>query len=311
VKILFCGDIVGRSGRKAVEKHVPKLKEDLGLDVVIANVDNASGGFGINQNACDALSKIGVDVMTGGDHIWDQKETIGFIDNMPNLLRPLNFPKHTPGNGAFVFTTKNHKKILVVHLLGQVFIKNNLNCPFEVVEDFLKNYELNSPPSSCYASDLDRSKQPFGAVLPAKAVAPSPLNRGNMTSSKILVDAIVVDMHAEATSEKMAMGKFLDGKVSMVVGSHTHIPTNDFHIMQNGTAYQTDTGMCGDYNSVIGMQEGIPIKSFLTKRRVGKMEPANGEATFCALLVEIDDETGMAKKVEAIKLDGTLMNQSK
>ncbi|MES2678186.1 MAG: TIGR00282 family metallophosphoesterase [Pseudomonadota bacterium] len=267
MKILFCGDIVGRAGRKAVEKHVPKLKEQLGLDLVIANVDNASGGFGINKNTCDELMAVGVDIMTGGDHIWDQKETISFIANQKNLLRPLNFPKHTPGNGATIFTTKNHQKILVVHLLGQVFIKNNLNCPFEMVEDLLKNYQLGKD-----------------------------------------VAAIIIDIHAEATSEKMAMGKFLDGKVSFVVGSHTHIPTNDFHIMKAGTAYHTDAGMCGDYDSVIGMQEGVPLKSFLTKRRVGKMEPANGEATFCATLVEIDDKTGLAKKIEAIKLDGILMN---
>jgi metallophosphoesterase (TIGR00282 family) len=282
MKILFCGDIVGRSGRKSVEKHVPKLKEELGLDLVIANVDNASGGFGINKNACDALMKIGVDVMTGGDHIWDQKDTIGFINDQPNLLRPLNFPKQTPGNGSIVFTTKTHKKILVIHLLGQVFIKNNLDCPFQIVDDLLKNYQLKKP--------LKQNSQ--------------------SNSPKILVDAIVVDTHAEATSEKMAMGKFLDGRVSMVVGSHTHIPTNDFHIMSGGTAYQTDTGMCGDYNSVIGMQEVVPIKSFLTKRRVGKMEPANGEASFCATLVEICDTMGEIKSIEAIKLDGALMNQS-
>jgi hypothetical protein len=270
MKILFCGDIVGRSGRKSIEKYVPKLKEELNLDLVITNVDNASGGFGINKNACDSLAEFGVDVMTGGDHVWDQKDTISFISSYKNLLRPLNFPKHTPGNGAVVFTSKNHQKILVIHLLGQVFIKNNLNCPFETVEDLLKNYQLGRD-----------------------------------------VSAIIVDMHAEATSEKMAMGKFLDGKVSAVVGSHTHIPTNDFHIMKSGTAYQTDTGMCGDYNSVIGMQEGVPIKSFLTKRRVGKMEPSTGEATFCATLVEINDKTGLAKKIEAIKIGGELMNQAR
>ncbi len=266
MKILFCGDIVGKTGRKAIEKYVPQLKAELGLDLVIANVDNASGGFGVNKNTCDELIAVGVDVMTGGDHIWDQKDTIGFIANQKNLLRPLNFPKHTPGNGAMVFNVGNYK-ILVVHLLGQVFIKNNLNCPFEMVEDLLKNYQLGKN-----------------------------------------IDAIIVDIHAEATSEKMAMGKFLDGKVSLVVGSHTHIPTNDFHIMRQGTAYHTDAGMCGDYNSVIGMQEGVPLKSFLTKRRVGKMEPAIGEATFCATLVEIDDKTGLAKKIEAIKLGGVLMN---
>ena len=293
MKILFCGDIVGRAGRKAMEKYVPMLKEELNLDMVIANVDNASGGFGINKNTCDELISLGVDVMTGGDHIWDQKETISFINNQKNLLRPLNFPKHTPGNGATIFTTKNHQKILVIHLLGQVFIKNNLNCPFEMVEDLLKNYKIN--PHRSATQELIPPKQ--GEYKP-----PYYRNEGD-------VAAIIVDIHAEATSEKMAMGKFLDGKVSFVVGSHTHIPTNDFHIMKGGTAYHTDAGMCGDYDSVIGMQEGVPLKSFLTKRRVGKMEPATGEATFCATLVEIDDQTGLAKKIEAIKLGGTLMNR--
>ncbi len=269
MKILLCGDIVGMVGRKAIAKYVPKLKHQLNLDLVIANVDNASGGFGINKNTCEELTSFGVDVMTGGDHIWDQKETINFIANQKNLLRPLNFPKNTPGNGAVVFTTKNHKKVLVIHLLGQVFIKNNLNCPFETAEELLRNYQLGKN-----------------------------------------IDAIIVDIHAEATSEKMAMGKFLDGKVSMVVGTHTHIPTNDFHILKGQTAYQSDAGMCGDYNSIIGMAEGVPLKSFLTKRRVGKMEPATGEATFCATLVEIDDNSGLATKIEAIKLDGVLMRQA-
>lgn len=269
MRILFCGDIVGKSGRKAIEKHVPKLKSELNLDLVIANVDNASGGFGVNKNTCDELIAAGIDIMTGGDHIWDQKDTISFINHQNNLLRPLNFPKHTPGKGAVVFTTRSHNKILIIHLLGQVFIKNNLNCPFEMVEDLLKNYQLGKD-----------------------------------------VAAIIVDIHAEATSEKMAMGRFLDGKVSAVVGSHTHIPTNDFHIMRAGTAYQSDAGMCGDYNSVIGMQEDVPLKSFLTKRRVGKMEPATGEATFCATIIEIDDKTGLAKKIEAVKLDGVLQNRS-
>lgn len=267
MKILFCGDIVGKSGRLAIEKHVPKLKQQLNLDLVIANADNASGGFGINKNTYDELVKCGVDVITGGDHIWDQGDTIAFISNCKNLLRPLNFPKSTPGNGAIIFTTPGQKKILVVHLLGQVFIKNNLNCPFEAAEDLIKNYQLGKN-----------------------------------------IDAIIVDIHAEATSEKMAMGKFLDGKVSLVVGSHTHIPTNDFHIMSGGSAYHTDAGMCGDYDSVIGMEKSVPLRMFLTKRKAGKMQPGTGEATFCATLVEIDDKTGLAKKVEAIKLDGALMN---
>ena len=269
MKILFCGDIVGSSGRKAIKEYVPKLKSEHDIDLVIANVDNASGGFGVNKNACDELCSYGVDALTGGDHIWDQKETMSFINSYENLLRPLNFPQGTPGRGAIV-ASANGKKILIVHLLGQVFIKNNVNCPFQSAEELLKNYQIGQN-----------------------------------------IDAIIVDFHAEATSEKMAMGRFLDGKASFVVGSHTHIPTNDFHIMKAGTAYQTDAGMCGDYHSVIGMQEDVPLKSFLTKRRVGKMQPAKNEATFCATLVEIDNKTGLATKIEALKLGGTLNNQQR
>ncbi len=265
MKILFCGDIVGRSGRLAIEKHLPDLKKRLNIDLVIANVDNASGGFGINKNSCLELEKFGIDVMTGGDHVWDQKDTIGFINDYKKLLRPLNFPKSTPGAGARIFSDFSGRKILVIHLLGQIFIKYQLNCPFEMVDDLLKNYQLGKN-----------------------------------------IDAIIVDFHAEATSEKMAMGKFLDGRVSMVIGSHTHIPTNDFHIMKNKTAYQTDAGMCGDYDSVIGMESSVPLKMFLNKRKAGKMTPATGEATFCATLVDIDNKTGLADKIQVMKIGGIL-----
>lgn len=265
MKILFCGDIVGKSGRNSIEKYVPKFRAELDLDLVIANVDNASGGFGVNKNTCDELIGFGVDVMTGGDHIWDQRDCIGFINDYKKLLRPLNFPQSTPGVGARIFQGKNQQKILVIHLLGQVFIKNYLNCPFEMIDDLLKKYQLGKD-----------------------------------------AEAIIVDFHAEASSEKMAMGKFLDGRVSAVIGSHTHIPTNDFHIMKAKTAYQTDAGMCGDYDSVIGMEKSVPLRMFLNKRKSEKMTPANGEATFCATLVEIDDKTGLAKNIEAIKIGGAL-----
>lgn len=267
MKILFCGDIVGKSGRNAVAKNVPSLRKELNLDLVIANVDNASGGFGVNKNTCEELENLGVDVMTGGDHVWDQRDCIGFINDYKKLLRPLNFPKSTPGAGARIFSSFGQKKILVIHLLGQVFIKNNLNCPFEMIDDLLKNYQLKKD-----------------------------------------VDAIIVDFHAEASSEKMAMGKFLDGRVSLVVGSHTHIPTNDFHIMKGGTAYQTDSGMCGDYDSVIGMEKSVPLKMFLNKRKSEKMTPATGEATFCATLVEINEKTGLAENIQALKIGGILGN---
>lgn len=266
-KILFCGDIVGRSGRDAIQNHVPALTKEHNIDFVITNVDNASGGFGVNQNACDQIIECGVDVLTGGDHIWDHKEAINFISNYKRLLRPLNFPKDTPGSGARIFTAKNGKTVLVIHLLGQVFIKNNLSCPFETIDVLLRNYKIGKD-----------------------------------------VDNIIVDFHAEATAEKMAMGKFLDGRVSLVVGTHTHIPTNDFHVMKKGTAYQTDAGMCGDYNSVIGMEQNVPLRSFLTKRRVGKMLPAKGEPTLCGVLVETDNDTGLAKNIKPIKIGGVLEN---
>jgi metallophosphoesterase (TIGR00282 family) len=268
MKILFCGDIVGRSGRQSALINIPKLKQEHNLDFIIANVDNASGGFGVNENNSKDFIEIGVDVLTGGDHIWDKKEMLNYITREKRILRPLNFPKSSPGTGARIFTSINNKKVLVIHLLGQVFIKNNLNCPFESIDNILKNYKLG-----------------------------------------VDVDAIFVDFHAEASSEKMAMGKFLDGKISAVIGSHTHIPTNDHHIMSEGTAYQTDAGMCGDYDSIIGMQTDVPLKSFLSKRRVGKMVPAKKEATFCGSIIEIHD-SGLAKNINIVKIGGVLDKNS-
>lgn len=264
MKILFCGDIVGRTGREAVFNNIAKLKNEYSLDFIIANVDNASGGFGINENNVRDFTEIGIDVLTGGDHVWDKKEMLHYITREKRILRPLNFPKSSPGAGARIFTSISNKKILVIHALGQVFIKNNLNCPFESIDNILKNYKLGTD-----------------------------------------VDAIFVDFHAEATSEKMAMGKFLDGRVSAIIGSHTHIPTNDNHIMKKGTAYQTDAGMCGDYDSIIGMDEDVPLRSFLSKRRVGKMVPAKKEATFCGSIIDIGD-MGLAKNIDIVKIGGIL-----
>ena len=265
MRILFCGDVVGKSGRSAISKNLFQLKLEHKIDFTIVNCDNASGGFGINKNSYQELVDVGADVLTGGDHIWDQKEINSFINGSKRLLRPLNFPKSCPGVGARIFLDSADRKILVIHLLGQVFIKYHVLCPFEAVEQILENNRLKKD-----------------------------------------VDAIFVDFHAEATSEKMAMGKFLDGKVSAVIGSHTHIPTADCHIMKGGTAYQTDAGMCGDYDSVIGMEKNIPLQMFIHKRKFDKMTPAQGEATLCAAIVEIDDSTGLAKKIFPIKLGGVL-----
>lgn len=264
MKILFCGDVVGRSGRNAIAENIEKIKQQHQIDFTIINCDNASGGFGINKNTYEEFIKFGADVLTGGDHIWDQSEITNFINESQYLLRPLNFPKSTPGNGVKIFTTRGQKKIMVIHLLGQVFIKYQVNCPFDAVKSIIENNILGKD-----------------------------------------VDAIFIDFHAEATSEKMALAKFLDGKVSAVIGTHTHIPTNDCHVMKLGTAYQTDAGMCGDYDSVIGMDQDIPIKSFVYKRKFGKMKPAQGSGTLCGTIVEINND-GLAKSIFPIKIGGII-----
>lgn len=260
MNILFLGDIVGRSGREAVTRFVPQLRGELALDAVIVNADNASGGFGITKEVCNQLLACGVDVVTTGDHLWDQKGIEQLLENEPRLLRPHNFPPETSGSGCRLFTLKNGKRLLVLHLLGQVFHRENLDSPFRCAATELEGYRLG----------------------------------GN-------VDAIIVDMHAEATSEKNAMGVFCDGKVSMVVGSHTHIPTADTRIFAGGTAYQTDAGMCGVYgNSIIGFHAEAPLQQFWGKRRKIKMEPATGSGEVNGLFVQTDDATGLALKAERI-----------
>lgn len=265
MKILFCGDVVGRAGRKVITENIAQIKSDHKIDFTIVNCDNASGGFGINRAAHKELLNAGADVLTGGDHIWDQKEVVTFLNDSQRLLRPVNFPNPCPGVGFRTYITADDRKILVIHLLGQVFIKYDVSCPFEAVSKIIETHKLGED-----------------------------------------VDAIFVDFHAEATSEKMAMGKFLDGKVSAVVGTHTHIPTNDCHIMKNGTGYQTDAGMCGDYDSVIGMNKKVPLQMFLEKRKTTRMEPAKGPATLCGTIIEIDDTSGLAKKISPIKFGGIL-----
>ncbi len=262
MKILFLGDVVGRSGRDAVTENLPRLKKELALDFIVVNGDNAAAGFGITPAICKDFFVAGADVVTGGDHIWDQKETTPYLATEKRLLRPQNFPEKTTGIGHYLAQLANGKKTLVLHLLGQVFHKEHTDCPFATADKILSGYTLGAN-----------------------------------------VDAIIVDFHAEATSEKMAMGKYLDGRVSMVVGSHTHVPTNDARVLPKGTAYQTDGGMCGDYNSVIGFDAAAPLERFLTKVARGtKLEPAAGKGTLCGLIAEIDDATGLAKNCAAFTL---------
>ena len=259
MKILFCGDVVGRSGRDAVKRFVPKLRSEHTLDAVVVNVDNAAAGFGVGADSLRDFAGSGIDVMTGGDHVFDQKDAPSLLGSTPYLLRPHNFPNTVPGTGCKLFTLPNGKRMLVLHLLGQVFHKEYLDSPFACAEAALAPYKLG----------------------------------GN-------VDAIIVDMHAEATSEKQAMGHFLDGRVSLVIGSHTHVPTADARILPKGTAYQTDAGMCGDYNSIIGFDPTGPMQQFLHKYRKIRMEPASGNGTLAGAIVTLN-EKGLATEISPIQ----------
>jgi metallophosphoesterase (TIGR00282 family) len=264
MRLLFCGDIVGRPGREAIIEHLAQLRRRLALDFVIANGENAAGGFGITEKICHDLFAAGVDVISGGNHIWDQREAVGVIDREPRVLRPQNYPSGTPGRGVAVYDVPGGRKVLVLNVMGRLFM-DPLDDPFACV-----NREL--------------AKHRLGAT----------------------VQAIVVDMHAEATSEKMAMGHYVDGRASLCVGTHTHVPTSDTMILPGGTAYQTDAGMCGDYDSVIGMDKSIPIARFTRKLPTERLSAARGEGTLCAVFVETDANTGLASRVAPLRVGGRL-----
>jgi len=264
MKILFLGDVIGRSGREAVSKYVPDLKDRLGIEFVIANAENAAAGFGITDKICRELYGYGVDVITTGNHVWDQRAIVGYIDSDPRLLRPNNFPSGTPGRGCNLFTSASGQRVLVINVMGRVFM-DAIDCPFASIDEALENYRLGAS-----------------------------------------VDAIVIDSHCEATSEKMAIGQFSDGRVSAVVGSHSHVPTADAQILPEGTAYQTDAGMCGDYDSVIGMVKDEPLRRFTRKMSGGRFSPALGEATLCGILIETEATSGLAVRIDPVRLGGRL-----
>ncbi|MCP5368020.1 MAG: YmdB family metallophosphoesterase [Hyphomicrobiales bacterium] len=264
MRILFCGDVVGRAGRQVVIEHLPRLRRRLAVDFAIVNGENAAHGFGITEGICHAFFEAGADVVTTGNHVWDQREIMNRIDGEPRLLRPVNYPAGTPGRGFNVYTDGAGRRVLVVQPMGRLYM-DPLDDPFAAVD-----------------AVLDRH----------------PLGRE--------VQAAVVDVHAEATSEKMAMGHFCDGRVSMVVGTHTHVPTADAQVLPGGTAYQTDLGMCGDYDSVIGMEKGTALARFTRKLPGGRLEPAGGAATLCGALVETDDDTGLATAISPVRVGGRL-----
>lgn len=264
MKFLYCGDVVGRSGRDIIIERLPELRKKLGLDFVVVNGENAASGFGITEKICKNLYEVGTDCIVLGNHSFDQKEIMGYMDSDLKLIRPANYPEGTPGRGASSFRTRAGKTILVVQVMGRVFM-DPLDDPFAAVEKILRTGKLGQK-----------------------------------------YDFILVDIHGEATSEKMAMGHFCDGRVSLVVGSHSHVPTADAQILSGGTAYQTDAGMCGDYNSVIGMDTAEPIRRFTRKISAGRFTPALGPGTLCAVYVETDDATGLAIKVSPVRLGNRL-----
>jgi metallophosphoesterase (TIGR00282 family) len=263
MRLLLCGDIVGRSGREVVVAHMPRLRRDLALDFVVANGENAAHGFGITDKICAELYAAGVDVITTGNHVWDKREIIPYIDGDPRLLRPVNFPPGTPGKGHGVFALADGRKLMVVNAMARLFM-DAIDDPFAGVDGLLADYPLGS------------------------------------------VDAILVDFHGEATSEKMSMGHFCDGRVSAVVGTHSHVPTADAQILPHGTAYMTDAGMCGDYDSVIGMQKEAAVTRFVRKMPGERLQVAEGEGTLCAAFIETDDATGLARRIAPLRLGGRL-----
>ncbi|SFP16435.1 TIGR00282 family metallophosphoesterase [Tranquillimonas alkanivorans] len=265
MRILFLGDVMGRAGRAAVRGRLKGLREAWKLDFVVVNGENATSGAGLSPDHAKLLLEAGADVLTLGDHAFDQKDMLQFCETEPRIVRPINFSKVAPGRGARVFDAPGGRKVLVAQVLGQVFMKRAFDDPFSAIEPVLK-------------------AAPLG----------------------VQVNAAIVDMHCEATSEKMAMGRFCDGKASLVVGTHTHVPTADAMVLPGGTAYLSDAGMCGDYNSIIGMEPAEPMRRFLTGMPRARFTPAAGPATLSGVFVETDDTTGRARRVEMVREGGLL-----
>jgi metallophosphoesterase (TIGR00282 family) len=265
VRLIFLGDVVGKSGRDAVTRELPRLRERYRPDLVVVNGENAAHGFGITEDIFLGLQAAGADVVTLGNHAFDQREALIFIERHPALIRPLNWPAGCPGRGTAMVDTASGRRVLVMNAMGRVMIEPQLDDPFPAIAGELEACRLGQ---AC--------------------------------------DAILLDFHAEASSEKMAMGHFCDGRASLVVGTHTHVPTADHHILAGGTGYMTDAGMCGDYDSVIGMDKAEPLQRFLRKLPVERMKPAEGEATVSGVAVETDDATGLAIKISPVRTRGRL-----
>ncbi|MEM9683529.1 MAG: TIGR00282 family metallophosphoesterase [Pseudomonadota bacterium] len=265
MRLLFCGDVMGRSGRDVVIAELPGLRERLGIDFTVVNGENAAHGFGMTAGICEDLFAAGADVITGGNHTFDRAEIIQTMETDRRMLRPANYPPGTPGRGVGEYEAVPGRKVKVINVMTRLFM--------ELLDD------------------------PF-AALKAELPLGTPKSSG--------FDAIIVDVHGEATSEKMALGHIADGHASLVVGTHTHVPTADARLFPGGTAYQTDAGMCGDYNSVIGMKAELSIRTFERRFPRERMAPADGPGTLCGTFVETDAKTGLATRVEPVRIGGTL-----
>lgn len=262
MRLLFIGDIVARSGRDVIEQNLPALRAKLGLDAVIANGENSAHGSGHTQKICQDLYSWGVDVITSGNHVWGQREIIPYLDRDPRLIRPINFPVGTPGRGYTIVDVPGDRKLLVINAMGRQYMEA-LDDPFTITASLLDKY---------------------------------PLGRAGGIS------AIFVDFHAEATSEKQAFARYLDGRVSAVIGTHTHVPTADHMILPKGSGYQSDAGMTGDYNSVLGRSVDAAIFKFVRKMRGEQLSPTDGPAMLCGTFMEISDQTGMCTRIEPVRL---------
>lgn len=266
MRFAFFGDVVGRSGRDGLAEHLPALRRRLALEFVIVNAENAAAGFGITESTAKELFEAGADCLTLGNHSWDQKEALTYIVREPRLIRPLNYP-------AFAAAPGRGAQLFDTEGGKRILVVNLLGRVF-----------------------MDALDDPFAAV--DRELEACPLGA--------VADAVVVDIHAEATSEKMAMGHFCDGRASLVVGTHSHVPTADAQILPAGTAYQTDAGACADYDSVIGNQKEEPLRRFTTRISGGRYKPAEGPATVCGVFVETDPASGLARRIEPIRIGGRL-----
>jgi 2',3'-cyclic-nucleotide 2'-phosphodiesterase len=266
LRLLFLGDVVGRSGRDALTAALPGLRERLRLDLVVVNGENASHGFGLAPDMARAFLAAGADAVTLGNHAWDRREIIPFLEGEPRVIRPVNFPPGTPGRGAYTAHLGDGRRALVLNVMGRLFM-DALDDPFRATQAELARHRMGAAGT---------------------------------------VQAVVIDLHAEASSEKAAFAHSFDGQASLVVGTHTHVPSADHQILPGGTAFMTDAGMCGDYDSVIGMQKAGAALRFWRRMPGERLAPAEGEATLCGVFVETDDATGLARRVEPVRQGGRL-----